>query len=179
MPDPNEVDLTDLDNAYAGATEPPPMGDNVPDGTYQVVIEGAEVRTSEAGNRMLSWDLRVLAGEHKGRHVFKRNMMQTPENLSYLKADLGLAGLVIAKLSDLTAKRPDGSAACDGLKKTCLEVKVKQKGDFLNVYFQKRMGGEAAPFTTANTTTPTQTTNTEPAAAAASDAPATERKAKF
>lgn len=130
------VDLTDLDDAY-GKSAPPERPDDLPDGNYQVVIEDMEVRASEAGNRYLSWDLRVLAGECKGRHAFKRNMLQTAENLNFLKGDLAVAGLTLAKLSELPVR-------CKALIKTCLEIRVKAKGEFSNIYIKKRMG-DAAP----------------------------------
>ena len=150
------VDLSDLDGEWGNAA-PPERPDDLPDGTYQVVIEDMEVRESEAGNRYLLWDLRVLAGECKNRHVFKRNMLQTPENLNFLKGDLAVAGLALAKLSELPVK-------CKQLVKTCLEIRVKAKGEFSNIYIKKRMG-DAPAQETASAPAPATSAPAQPAAA--------------
>ena len=60
-----DLDLTDLDQAFDEA----PDG-TIPDSEYETTVETMDLRTSNAGNRMLEWKLRVdgptCQGEQEG-----------------------------------------------------------------------------------------------------------------
>lgn len=135
MPD---IDLSNLDDQYAKVA-PPEKGefDEVPDGTYLTFVEKVALKTSQAGNAYLNWQLRVVGGANDGRCIFRKNMLQSETNLSYLKADLALAGVELSKLSDLPNRLGD-------LLDVRLEVRKVTKGEFANVYLQKRLDGKAS-----------------------------------
>jgi hypothetical protein len=80
---------------------------------------------------MIKWDLIVLSGQHVGRHIFKNSVI-TPKSLPFVKGDLKTLGLTPAKLSDL----PHHLESLLDLK---LEVTKRTKGDYTNVYFNKRI----------------------------------------
>jgi hypothetical protein len=121
------ADLTAFDANYAEAQvrENKPL----PDGKYRVRVENVELTQSPNGNSILKWDLRVLAGQFTGRHIFK-NAAITTASLPVVKSDLLALGLDLAKFSTL----PDHLASLIG--KTLSATKWTKK-DFVNVYFGK------------------------------------------
>ena len=131
-----KVDLTNLDEMFAAA-EPFEEGDDVPDGKYIVRVERVELRTSQQGNAMLSWELRIMQGEHANRMLFRNNMMMTPQNMQWLKTDLGRCGMELAKLSELEDRLSE-------LLDIELEVTKKTKGEYSNVNIVKRVDVDAA-----------------------------------
>ena len=90
----------------------------------------------------------IAVGELKGRRLFRNNMVETPDNLRWLKADLQTAGVTLRKLSDLPLQ-------LEPLLGVLLDVTVSVKGTgdqaFTNVYLNKRVdrtegsGAEATP----------------------------------
>lgn len=122
--------LTGLDDDFGSADHEEREFDSVPDGKYQVNVERAELSESKAGNLMLKWTLRILGPKHRGRLLWRNNMLQSKENLRWLKHDLYLSGLKLEKLSDLPKH-------LDKLLDVKLEVTKKTKGDFENVFFNK------------------------------------------
>jgi len=126
-------DLSDLDSLYETA-EPPEQGafTEVPDGTYQARVDKAELATSQQGNRMLKWQLRILSGPHANRVMFKTSMLESADNLRFLKGDLAVCGVEIGKLSDLPSRLGD-------LLDITLEARKVRSGEFSNVYFQRRI----------------------------------------
>ena len=128
-----EVDLTQLDDAFADAPVEEKEFDPVPDGKYQVAVEKVEITTAKSsGNPMLKWTLRILAPRSRGRLLWRNNVMATRENLKWLKNDLHVCGLDIQKLSDLPAN-------LERLLDVKLEVTKRTKGDNENVYFNRRI----------------------------------------
>jgi hypothetical protein len=123
------VDLTGFDDDFNAAQ--PQTLEEVPDGKYQVRIEAVKLATSQKSNPMIKWDLIVLSGQHTGRHIFKNSVI-TPKSLPFVKGDLKTLGLTPAKLSDL----PHHLESLLDLK---LEVTKRTKGDYTNVYFNKRI----------------------------------------
>jgi hypothetical protein len=121
------VDLTAFDANYAAAKVT--TSNEVPDGKYRVSVEKVGLSRSPNGTSILTWDLRVLAGQFTGRHVFKR-MAITEASLPILKRDLLLLGLDLAKFSSL----PNHLESLVG--KTLSVTKLTKK-DFHNVYFNK------------------------------------------
>lgn len=130
-------DLSHLDDQYSKAEAPAAMGDNVPDGKYQVRVESVVLDVTRATNEpILKWQLEVLNGEHAGRYIFRNNLFASEDNLRFLKADLSKCGLELQRLSDLPHRLEE-------LLDIELEIKqqTKKNGDkeYRNVYFQKRI----------------------------------------
>jgi hypothetical protein len=97
-------------------------GEDVPDGKYQCQVDKAWLARSKKGNkRMLRWQLKIVGGEHSGRVLFRNNMIETPDNIKWLKGDLEVCGLTIHKLNELNEK-------VDKLLGVSVEVQVKNRG---------------------------------------------------
>ena len=129
MPDSSSVDLTAFDDDFAAAESP--SLDEVPDGKYQVRIDEVRLDRSQKGDPMIKWDLIVIAGAQAGRHIFKNSVI-TPAALPYVKGDLKTVGLQLAKFSDLSERLED-------LLNVNLEITKRARGDYTNVYFNKRL----------------------------------------
>jgi hypothetical protein len=80
---------------------------------------------------MIKWDLIVIAGSQTGRHIFKNSVI-TPAALPFVKADLKTVGLELAKFSDLAGRLEE-------LLDVTLEVTKRTRGEYTNVYFNKRI----------------------------------------
>ena len=143
------ADLAQLDDVY---TEVEPAErkelDDVPPGHYQAYVDRAYLDRAKTSRRLLlKWELVIAVGELKGRRLFRNNMLETPDNLRWLKADLQTAGVTLRKLSDLPLQlEPLIGVLLD------VTVSVKGTGDqaFTNVYLNKRVdlegsGIEATP----------------------------------
>ncbi|HMQ16254.1 MAG TPA: DUF669 domain-containing protein [Phycisphaerae bacterium] len=131
-------DLSAFDDEYG--TVQPADSDEVPDGKYQARVHAVKLDRSQKGDPMLKWDLIVLSGQHTGRHIFK-NAVITQASLPFVKGDLKTLGLELPKLSELPNH-------LDQLLDHALEVTKRTKGEYTNVYFNKRIqvpAGEAAP----------------------------------
>lgn len=132
------ADLAQLDDVY---TEVEPAErkelDDVPPGHYQAYVDRAYLDRAKTTRRlMLKWELVIAAGDYKGRRLFRNNMVETPDNLRWLKADLQTAGVTLRKLSDLPLQlEPLIGVLLD------VTVSVKGAGDqaFTNVYLNKRI----------------------------------------
>jgi len=131
------VDLTAYDDEFASAESP--AHDEVPDGKYQVRIQGVRLDHSQKGDPMIKWDLVVIAGSQANRHIFKNSVI-TPAALPFVKGDLKTLGLNLAKFSELQQR-------LDELLDVTLEVTKRMRGDYANVYFNRRMklAASAAP----------------------------------
>jgi len=101
--------------------------DTVPDGPYSVVIDKAEFKNSKAGNPYLNLVLVVQSGPHEGRWLFKRCMLSTSQNMTFLKKDLAVCGVKVPeRISELNL---------ESLLDRKLKVTKKTKDDFENIYF--------------------------------------------
>lgn len=123
------ADLSAFDDDYEGAEAP--RFEEVPDGRYQVRVQRVELATSQKGDPLLKWDLLVIAGPSEGRHIFKNSVI-THASLPFVKGDLQTLGVRLAKFSDL----PDH---LDALLDQTLEVTKRTKGEYANVYFNRRL----------------------------------------
>lgn len=137
------ADLAQLDDVY---TEVEPAErqdfDDVPPGHYQAYVDRAYLDRAKTSRRLLlKWELVIAAGDYKGRRLFRNNMVETPDNLRWLKADLQTAGVTLRKLSDLPLQlEPLIGVLLD------VTVSVKGTGDqaFTNVYLNKRIDREGS-----------------------------------
>ncbi len=122
--------LAQFNDAFT-ALEVTPEG-AVPDGTYQVTVEAAELTTSKNGNLMLVWRLRIMGPDHEDQVLWHRNMIATEDNMLWLKKDLVTCGVHLDSLGEL----PN---ALDGLVGLMLGVTKKTKGEYENTYINKRL----------------------------------------
>lgn len=97
----NIFDLSEYDNVWGTTKAPESNTEEVPDGKYLATIDRVEWKESKNGNRYLSWGLKVTEGQHTGRYVWKRSMLNNAQSLGFLKKDLETIGLHLEKLSDL------------------------------------------------------------------------------
>jgi hypothetical protein len=126
-------DLSEFDDEYA-AVKPADNGE-VPDGRYQVRVQSVKIDYSKNNQKMLRWDLVVIAGTHARRHIFK-NAVITDASLPFVKGDLKTLGLKLKKLSELPNH-------LDELVGRTLEVTKRTKDEYTNVYFNKRIQAPA------------------------------------
>lgn len=141
--------LASFDEAFAEAPIPTRGSmSNVPDGKYQVSIDKAMIRTnSNTGSTELALQLKVMTGEHAGRIIFHQRELDNPERMSYLRGDLNVIGVDIARLSELPKK-------LNQMLDVVLEVNTKTKKskndptkEYQNCYLNKRLSdGADGPF---------------------------------
>ncbi|MFY8071484.1 MAG: DUF669 domain-containing protein [Pirellula sp.] len=123
------VDLSSFDDEFATAQSP--EYDEVPDGKYHARIESVRLETSQKGDPMIKFDLEVLSGAHAGRHIFKNSVI-TQASIPYVKGDLRTLGLELSKFSELSGR-------LDELLDVTLEITKRTRGDYTNVYFNRRI----------------------------------------
>ena len=123
------VDLSSFDDEFATAQSP--EYDEVPDGKYHARIESVRLETSQKGDPMIKFDLEVLSGAHAGRHIFKNSVI-TQASIPYVKGDLRTLGLELSKFSELSGR-------LDELLDVALEITKRTRGDYTNVYFNRRI----------------------------------------
>ena len=129
----DNLDLAQFDDAFQAAEVEEREFDTVPDGKYQVNVDRVELtRAQTSGNPMLKWTLRIIAPTHKGRMLWRNNVMASSENIKWLKQDLYTCGLQLTKLSDL----PGYLAQLLNIK---LEVTKRTRGENENIYFNRRI----------------------------------------
>jgi hypothetical protein len=75
--------------------------------------------------------LEVLSGSHAGRHIFKNSVI-TQASIPYVKGDLKTLGLQLSKFSELSRR-------LDELLDVTLEVTKRTRGDYTNIYFNRRI----------------------------------------
>jgi hypothetical protein len=124
-----DLDLTAYDDEFASAEAQD--SDEVPDGKYQVRIDKVKLDRTQKGSPMIKWDLIVIAGSQANRHIFKNSVI-TPAALPFVKGDLKTLGLNLAKFSELQQRLEE-------LLDVTLEVTKRTRGEYTNVYFNKRI----------------------------------------
>lgn len=129
----NDIDLSRFDDEYSRAEVQENEFEAIPDGKYQVAVDRVELaRAKSSGNPMLKWTLRVLGPTHRGRLLWRNNVIGSAENMKWLKTDLHICGLELRRLSDLPA-------SLERLLGVTLEVTKRTRGDNENVYFNRRI----------------------------------------
>ena len=134
------MDLAQFDDDFVSADVEEKDFEPVPDGKYQVKVDRVELTRSEtSGNPMLKWALKILGPKHKGRLLWRNNVIASKDNVKWLKQDLYTCGLQMEKLSDLPGK-------LESLLDIGLEVTKRTKNEFENIYFNRRivLSGEDA-----------------------------------
>jgi len=98
----SNLDLAQFDDAFETAEVEEREFEAVPDGKYQVNVDRVELtRAQTSGNPMLKWTLRILAPTHKGRLLWRNNVMASNENIKWLKQDLYTCGLHLEQLLNI------------------------------------------------------------------------------
>jgi hypothetical protein len=127
------MDLAQFDDDFVTADVEEKDFEAVPDGKYQVKVDRVELTRSEtSGNPMLKWALKILGPTHKGRLLWRNNVIASKDNVKWLKQDLYTCGLQMDKLSDLPGK-------LETLLDVGLEVTKRTKNEFDNIYFNRRI----------------------------------------
>lgn len=135
----DEIDLARFDGDFAAApVEEKEFGD-VPDGKYRVAVDRVEIATTKRSKTpALKWRLRILDGQYRWRILFRTSVLSSPQTIAWLKSDLHLCGVDLQKLSELPCE-------LERLLDVELDITKRTKGDFENVYFNKRLDGGSAP----------------------------------
>ncbi len=123
-----QVDLSSFDDEFDSAEAT--SQEEVPDGKYQARIDSVRLDSSQKGDPMIKWDLQILSGSQAGRHIFKNSVI-TQASLPYVKGDLKTLGIELAKFSSLAGRLEE-------LLDVTLEVTKRTRGDYTNVYFNRR-----------------------------------------
>lgn len=100
-------------------------GGTVPDGTYAVAIEKAEVADTKAGGKMIKVQLNVLEGPHTGRKIFNQFNI---ENANPQATQIGL-GQLKSMIKAFGHKNPNRLESCAELLGLKGNVRVKIKDD--------------------------------------------------
>ncbi len=114
-----------------------PGFEEVPDGKYQVRIEAVRLDSSQKGDPMIKWDLIVISGSQIDRHIFKNSVISAAA-MPFVKADLKTLGMTLTKFSDLSKRLEE-------LLDITLEVTKRTKGEYTNVYFNRRLQLASTP----------------------------------
>jgi len=124
-------DIDDWDD-----TEEAPSFSEVPDDKYEAKIASATLnRSKSSGRRQCSWDLIIISGEMKGRHVFKHDGLEDEQQRSYFRQALAKLGIAWPKKSELAETLSE-------LEGTFAAITVRTKGEFQNVYFDRALDSD-------------------------------------
>jgi hypothetical protein len=125
----DNVDLAQFKTAFREAKGT----DEVPDGTYQAVVEKVYLtHAKRSGNPMLAWRLRIISEPYRGLVLFRQNMLVANENIKWLKKDLYVCGLRFDEIEEL----PDHLEKLIGLK---LDVEKVTNNKMSSVYLNRRI----------------------------------------
>jgi hypothetical protein len=99
------ADLARFDNEWAKTSvSSEEMYSDIPDGSYDAVIEDARVtETTSTGRPVVVWKLRIQGPQAVNRVVTK-NRVITDNTLPYLREDLEKCRLQVSRLSELPAR---------------------------------------------------------------------------
>jgi hypothetical protein len=119
---------------------------DIPDGTYNTVIEEARLtETVSTGRPMVVWKLRIQGPQAANRVVTKSRVV-TENTLGYLKEELEKCGLQVSRLSELPARLRE-------LVNHPIDVQKSTKDGRVNFYFRwdsnrasKSFVGDDIPF---------------------------------
>jgi hypothetical protein len=124
------TDLARFDDEWAKTSvSAEEMYSDIPDGSYDAVIEGARVtETTSTARPMVIWKLRIRGPQAVNRVVTK-NRVITENTLGYLREDLEKCGLQVSRLSELPDRLGELSDRPVGLDK-------RTKDGRANFYFR-------------------------------------------
>jgi len=93
MPNAQTEDLSDLDSMWADAKEPEFNDYSDLVGSHILRIDRCAVETSRNSKRMLVWEWSIVTPPHVGREYVDRNMLESAQNLGWLKVRLRQVGV--------------------------------------------------------------------------------------
>lgn len=102
------VDLREFDDDFCRAESRAPSAESgyeeVPDGIYEANVEDVTLgRTTNTGNPMIVWKLRIQGPNCQGRTLSKVRVI-TPKTIPFVKEDLDRLDLQLERLSDLNGR---------------------------------------------------------------------------
>ena len=127
------IDLSQFDEEYARAVPAAPddYRSDLPDGTYNAVIEEARLsETASSGRPIVIWTLRI-EGPQAINRIVHRNRVITEKTLLWLKEDLEKCGLVLQKFSELPERIGE-------IKGRPVSFEKRTKDGRENIYFRWR-----------------------------------------
>jgi hypothetical protein len=128
--DPPVGDLARFDEEWTKTTaSSDDLYPDIPDGTYDAVIEDARVTETASTNRpVVVWKLRIRGPQAVNRVVTK-NRVITENTLPYLREDLEKCRLAVSRLSELPARLSELADRPIGIEK-------RTKDGRTNIYFR-------------------------------------------
>lgn len=108
--------------------------EGIPDGQYQARIVSAGIdRSKSAGRLQTVLKFKIEAGKQKGRFQWKYDGLETPDNISWLKATLRTMEIKVPnKIVNL-------EKALEKLEDEMCVITIKTAGQFTNTYINKRI----------------------------------------
>ena len=134
-----DIDLSRFNDDYrrAQTEEAANAYSPVPDGRYRVIVENVELGTAKStGNPLLKWRLRITSSPCQNRVLFKNSSI-TSNSIEWVKKELKVCGLDLEPFSDLPRKL----GTLVGVE---LEISKATKGEYDNIYFNRRVTAQAA-----------------------------------
>lgn len=112
--------------------------EDLPNGDFEGIIKNAvQTLAKETNNLMAVYTLEVTAPEDfKGRLQYKRQMLETEDNVSYAKGDLKAINVVVDDIDEL------GDTFEQEVVGLPILFSVVHNKEFVNVYFRERLEGE-------------------------------------
>jgi len=123
------------DQARERAKTTPGFSSDIPDGRYRATLTGAEIGESQSSSRLqVAWEYCVTEGESAGKFVRDYDGLETEENMVWLFRKLATLGYDVdaLELSELDQVLKDVIG-----RKVVLQLRLKTKGDYQNVYIDK------------------------------------------
>ncbi|WP_031500137.1 DUF669 domain-containing protein [Bryobacter aggregatus] len=133
------IDLSRFDHLVQTDTHTPlRRNDLLPDGSYEVRIENAELTVSaRSGNPVLKYTLRILGPSFTNFMMWKYRGI-TENTIHYIKDELEICGLKLDRFSELSNRLHE-------LIDLKLEVFRKTRGEDTSIYFKRLIGREEEP----------------------------------
>jgi hypothetical protein len=144
----SDMDFSEMDGAFREAESD--MGgdfDPVPDGSYQVIIDGVQFKwlqakdSQKAASQVFEWTFKVINGPLRNRKIWKTNLIR-PDLLKWLKTDVWKCGF---QVTTLTALQRGLGNLLDKMVEIKVETKVVEGKHRQNVYIQRLITTEDAP----------------------------------
>ncbi len=133
----SQVDLTSsFDDEFETADAP--SYDEVPDGKYQVKIQTAKLESSQKGDPMIKFDLVVISGSRRLVGTSSRTLSSPRHRCLMSKAISRRLGWNWPS----SVSWQVGSRSCST---RTLEVTKRTRGEYSNVYFNRRLNIAHAP----------------------------------
>ena len=139
------IDLSRFNHLYTTepGAEPHSSSNSIPDGRYEVVVAEASLTTSQSsGNPMIRWVLRITGSTFRDR-ILRKHSAITEKSLPYVKKELEICGLLLARFSDL----PMRVSELEGVE---LEVAKITKDSDSKIYFNRAIASQTQPDGVAN-----------------------------